>query len=82
MVFILIYIMSKIPTVPPQKKQSYFYLQMTCTPEVLSSKRKHLHSNTRQFPKDDNLNPAINGDVDLEIVLLLRSAAFKHEHLA
>lgn len=34
------------------------------------------------FPRDDNLNPAVNGGGDTDIVLMFRYAAFKCEHLA
>lgn len=34
------------------------------------------------FPKGDNLNPAANGDADIEIIFMFRFSAFICEHLA
>lgn len=55
---------------------------MTYTIWILSSKREHLYLITCNFPEDDNLNPAINEDVDIEIIVMFRFPSFKYEHLA
>lgn len=82
MVLILIHMRTKIFTCSPQKSKAIFVPKGPIPLKFCHLKDSIYIWRWYNFPRDDNLNPAINGGGDTDIVLMLRYAAFKYEHLA